>query len=248
MSAMNRSMDIHALAGAYALDAVTEIERAGFARHLAECEPCAAEVAELTEAAARLAAATRATPPDRLRDAVLAEVAATRQVSAGRTVRSSGRGPWSRRVLVAVAAAIVLIAGFGTVWVQQQRLDDAQRQAQALQEAQARTTRVLAAGDAVVSSAPVTGGGTLTVAYSARLDDGVVLVDDLPTPPDGRVYQVWRIADGDATSVGVFAEGQRSGAVPMDTLGGADTVGVTLEPPGGSPQPTLPIVAGVLLR
>ena len=37
--------DIHALCGAYAVDAVDDLERAAFDRHLADCEACAAEVA-----------------------------------------------------------------------------------------------------------------------------------------------------------------------------------------------------------
>jgi len=36
------SADIHALSGAYALDAVDDIERAEFERHLAACPPCQA--------------------------------------------------------------------------------------------------------------------------------------------------------------------------------------------------------------
>jgi anti-sigma factor RsiW len=250
---MSQSTDIHTLAGAYALDAVTEIERAGFARHLAECETCTAEVAELTETAARLAIVTRATPPPRLRDAVLAEVGRTRQAGAGRTVSSDratgrrtgiGRAAWPRRVLGAVAAALVLLAGVGTVWVQQQRLGDAQRETQALQDVQTRMFQILAAGDAEVHTTS-SDGGTVRVATSAQLGDGVVAAENLPTPPDGQVYQLWRLADGAPTSIGVFTEGQRTGSVAMDTLGGADTVALTLEPPGGSATPTMPIVASV---
>ena len=47
--------DIHKLSGAYAVDAVDDLERARFERHLAACEDCRAEVAELREAAALLA-------------------------------------------------------------------------------------------------------------------------------------------------------------------------------------------------
>ena len=41
------SADIHALSGAYAVDAVDDIERAEFERHLATCADCREEVAEL---------------------------------------------------------------------------------------------------------------------------------------------------------------------------------------------------------
>ena len=66
--------DIHTLAGAYALDALTEIERASFARHVAGCEACAVEVAELRETSSRLGGALSEPPPASLRVAVMAEV------------------------------------------------------------------------------------------------------------------------------------------------------------------------------
>ena len=47
--------DIHALSGAYAVDAVDDIERASFERHLASCPTCRAEVASLRETSALLA-------------------------------------------------------------------------------------------------------------------------------------------------------------------------------------------------
>ena len=74
---MNQQTEIHTLAGAYALDALTEIERAAFARHVAECETCAVEVAELSETASRLSVAAWAAPPPGLRESVLREVAQT---------------------------------------------------------------------------------------------------------------------------------------------------------------------------
>ena len=47
--------DIHALVGAYALDAVDDLERVAFERHLQACESCRAEVDELRETAGSLA-------------------------------------------------------------------------------------------------------------------------------------------------------------------------------------------------
>jgi anti-sigma-K factor RskA len=249
---MNQPTEIHTLAGAYALDALTEIERAGFARHIAECETCAHEVAELTETASRLSVAAWEAPPPRLRDSVLAEVARTRQVSglrAGRVDRAHDDvRTWRRRTVAAVAAGVVALAGLGTVWaVQEQRVGDAQQVADQLQDAQNRIGVIMAADDAEIRRVNVPGGGTVTVAVSRSLDDGVVLMDDLPTPPDGKVYQLWVIKGTSPTSVGVMAAGQSSGAAVVDSVSGADSIGVTLEPTGGSPTPTLPIVTGVTL-
>jgi len=66
--------DIHHLTGAYALDAVDDIERARFEQHLAECEDCRLEVASLREAAGLLSETTAVTPPPALRESVLAAV------------------------------------------------------------------------------------------------------------------------------------------------------------------------------
>jgi len=71
--------DLHALSGAYALDAVDDIERAAFLRHMAECDSCAAEAGEFREVAARLGDVVEE-PPARLRANVLAAIGQTRQV------------------------------------------------------------------------------------------------------------------------------------------------------------------------
>ena len=66
--------DMHPLSGAYAVDALDDIERARFERHLAECPDCAAEVASLREAAAMLAHSVDTGPSAELRAKVLAEI------------------------------------------------------------------------------------------------------------------------------------------------------------------------------
>ena len=76
--------DLHAHSGAYAVDALDDVERARFERHLAECEDCRAEVQSLREAAALLADDTAAAPPPGLRDRVLADIATVRPLTARR--------------------------------------------------------------------------------------------------------------------------------------------------------------------
>ena len=53
--------DVHALAGAYALDALPADEQQRFERHLASCEACAEEVRGLAETAALLGEAAART-------------------------------------------------------------------------------------------------------------------------------------------------------------------------------------------
>jgi hypothetical protein len=66
----------HALAGAYAVDALDAAERTRFERHLASCPTCPAEVRELVAVAAELGLAAAVTPPPALKGRVLADVAA----------------------------------------------------------------------------------------------------------------------------------------------------------------------------
>lgn len=239
---MSQPTEIHTLAGAYALDALTEIERAGFARHVIGCSSCAIEVAELRETASRLGASALEAPPSRLRDAVLAEVAATRQVTAGkveRPVPGDAVARWRRWTAASVAAGVVALGGIAAVWtVEQGRVDDLRQQAQALEDNQVRLNSVLAAGDVRLRSATVDGGGKITVAVSPSLNDGVVLMSGLPALPAGKTYQMWLISGTLPTSVGLMPPGARSGSAVLNAVGSADTFGVTVEPESGSPAPT----------
>ncbi|TMQ91982.1 anti-sigma factor [Actinomadura soli] len=73
--------DVHALAGAYALDAIDDAEeRRLFESHLAGCEPCAAELREFRATTARLGMAVPEAPPARLRARVLADIRSVRQL------------------------------------------------------------------------------------------------------------------------------------------------------------------------
>ncbi len=246
---MGQPIEIHTLAGAYALDALTEIERAGFARHLASCEACAVEVAELSETASRLGAAAWEAPPPGLRSTVLGEVARTRQVTA-RIDEPSTRGEfavrrWRRWTAAAVAAGVVAIGGVATtVVIEERRVDQ-------IAAEQARLAAALSAlggaGDATVRSVNADGGGRVTVAVSPSLDQGVVLVSRMPEPPAGKVYQLWLITGNSPASAAVMAAGQRDGTVLLNSVGTADTLGVTVEPVGGSSSPTSGVIAGVSL-
>jgi anti-sigma factor RsiW len=73
------SAEMHTLTGAFAVNALSEHERAQFPRHLAECESCSQEVRELRATAARLGAAVAEDPPAGLKQRVLAEIHVTRQ-------------------------------------------------------------------------------------------------------------------------------------------------------------------------
>jgi anti-sigma-K factor RskA len=246
------STDIHALVGAYALDAVDDIERAAFERHLAECETCRAEVDELRETVGRLADSTWSVPPPRLRGEVMAAIGRTRQLPPPEQARmqQAAKTPRWRRYTAVAAAAVVLAGGAGAAaWtIQDQRVRDEHAVAAAAELREARTRSILAAPDLVVRTAPMLGGGKVTVASSALRNAGVVLLGADAAPADGKVFQLWTIRGTTATSAGVLAAGAASAVQIVDGLPGSDAFGVTVEPsPNGSAKPTAPLVASVQL-
>ena len=238
--------DIHTLAGAYALDAIDHLERARFERHLAECPSCAAEVAELTDAMAAFSGATAEAPPARLRAAVLACSAATPQTQRP-VARRTFRRPavrWQR--LVAAAAAVVALGGAGAVGYEianhSARVGNTRVSAENQQIA-----AVLAAPDARLHGAAATGGGQVTVVSSHSLNDAVAVLRKLPSPGADHAYQLWVIRDGAPRSAGVLAPGSTGATELVSGISGAQLIGVTREPAGGSRTPTMPLVARVSL-
>jgi anti-sigma-K factor RskA len=239
------SSEIHALSGAYAVDALDDLERAAFERHLAECSECRAEVDSLREAAARLPETTAADPPAALRDRLLAEVATVRPLppvtGLPATVAGPTRAPRSRRRLLApLAAAAAVVAALGAGAVVWHPWSDGTSQAPALSAAD----RVRSAPDAVTVTRKVA-GGEATVVASKSLGKLVVSTEGLPSLPDGKVYEMW-LNEPDQGMVPV-AGGLMTAADATVVLDGdlSDAVGagITVEPAGGSKVPTSEPVA-----
>ncbi|MGW5052110.1 anti-sigma factor [Actinokineospora sp. NPDC004072] len=233
------SADIHALTGAYALNAITGPERAAFERHLAECGACAQEVAELQATAARLGDAVAAAPPPAMKAAVLARIRTTRQlppIGSDGAAAPAVRSPWPVRVLGLAAAVLLVVSVSLGVLLAQARSDLGETRAQT-----AAMTRILSAGDAEVISGSA-GGLSGTVVYSRERGDLLLLADGVPAAPEGKTYQVW-LMGGDTPfhSIGLVTPDSQGRAAILDTTGevaGATNVGITIEPAGGSAEPS----------
>lgn len=231
--------ELHTLTGAYAVDAVTEEEATAFERHLRGCPACRQEVRELREAAARLGAALATLPPPRLREATLTEVTRTRQWPPLVAVARQG-GQVKKRIALwgaAAAAAGALVFSLVTTTTEP-GADPAQQQL-------ASVNAVLTAPDASTAKGP--GPRTTTVVTSRSRGKVVVLAGDLPPLAPGKTYQVWLLGAGGVHSAGLLAPDgpHRTRPLLADLPGGIDRVGITAEPAGGSPSPTVPAVVMV---
>jgi anti-sigma-K factor RskA len=231
---MTEEPDVHTLTGPYVLDALPDDERVAFEAHLAECAFCTTEVAELREAAVKLSTQVAAPPPPALKASVMAAIETVRQlppaVPGGDTVP---RRRTSRRSLLALAAAALVVAGAGGVAIDQYR--DRNEAVQANN----RVSAVLAQPDARTVHGAVSGGGQATVVVSGRADAAVVVLRDLPKLPADRTWQLWMIDPSQsAHSVGLAAGDLTQ--VLNGSVTGMVAFGLTIEPSGGSPKPTLP--------
>ena len=90
------------LAAVYALDALDDIERAAYERHLAACSACSEEVAAHREVVGFVADATEVAPPAHLRDQILDAV----EREPRRSVPTRSRSRFDMRVVAAAAAAV----------------------------------------------------------------------------------------------------------------------------------------------
>ncbi|SDK14865.1 anti-sigma factor [Streptomyces indicus] len=232
--------DLHTATGAYVLHALAPAEHAEFERHLAACEACAQEVAELAATAARLGLAVAAPAPALMKEQVLRRIRTVRQEPPRVAVRGRLQ-TWARGLpRFALAACVAAAAGFGGIalW-QYEAAEDARTQARQVRESADELAAVLTAPDAETAVGELTGGARGTVVVSRARDRAAFLASGLPALPDGKVYQLW-FDDGDAMRPAGLLGGTGSGqAVLLDgRIDGAGGMGLTVEPAGGSPQPT----------
>ena len=109
--------------------------------------------------------------------------------------------------------------------------------------------QVVRADDVREASVPVSAGGTATVLISSSRDAVVVKMNGVPAPPAGKVYQMWLIPkDGSApVSQGLMDEAALSKPAVVRGIASAAALGITVEPVGGSASPTFPTVAAAPL-
>jgi anti-sigma-K factor RskA len=237
--------DLHHLAAAYTVHALEPGELEAFEAHFPACETCAREVAELQATAAVLASAVAVTPPAELKASVLAQVASTPQAApfterpasdlqALNGIRPSAGQRW-RPPLLAVAAAIAVFAGAagGLLLAVAASGDD-------------RVDELIAAPDAIRTELVGDAAGDMEVVWSPAQQEAAVIGSGVAEPGANQTYALWAGVGDGVVPAGLFnaAGGEVRTVVDLDDLGDleANGWGVTIEPEGGSPQPTTEIL------
>ena len=238
LSAQPEGADVHALSGAYAVDALDDLERARFEAHLKSCADCRDEVAGLRETAALLGSADVVAPPPSLRASILDQIESVRplppEIPAMAPADSTVTPIRARRfpTMLVAAAAVILIAAAGALWLRPWADDSTPVTLTA-------TERVLDAADATRVHQKFPDGAVATVVRSRSVGRAVLLTQDMVDAPKGKDYQLWlQTPDGEMVPAGLMPDDPDATVLLDGDAAKSTAVGITIEPDGGSPQPT----------
>lgn len=155
--------------------------------------------------------------------------------------RESRRRSWVP--YAAAAAALIVAAGSGvTVWQQTQRQNQLEEDLTAAQRQLDDSTRLMQADDLRTSTDELPEGGTVTVSSSESEQLIRISPDGVGRAPEGKSMQMWVIGDEGPESAGLMTG--ESTTIGGHSFTDGSVFGITIEPEGGSDQPTTdPVVA-----
>ncbi len=226
------------LAVPYALHAVSDAERDEIEGRLATAGLPAAdafydEVRAVRETMAVVSAAHAEDPPAELRTRLMSAIAADNVRALTATTRGPGR--WRTTVLPAAAALTIGLTAVGIGLAVRPSPPPPQSTAQ----------QVFTAPDVHTASGAIPVGGTATVVFSRDRNAAVLVMNDVPPPAPGTVYQMWLVSPSGASSAGTMDEKAvaPSTTAVLDDIGGSTELAFTVEPGTGSTQPTGKFIA-----
>lgn len=218
---------------AYALGCLDEAEALEVAEHLGGCASCREELRGYARLVDLLPFALEQTePPDKVKQGLIARIAAPQKAAeaAKRTPRWLGRlaAGFTRSAPVWGLASLVLVAFL--------LLSNLSTRQQLNQLSQVEMPLFALHGSDYAPNAV----GTIVVSRDGA--HGALVVDGLRPLDAGHQYQLWLIRAGQRTSGGVFSVDHFGYATlyvdSPEPLKSYDSLGITIEPNGGSPTPT----------
>jgi anti-sigma-K factor RskA len=248
----------------YALGVLEGEEKAAFEAHVPTCAACAEKLAEARGRIALLAfAAPLVAPSPAVKERLMRQIHAAPASSGARVPQRAPREPeraegffgrwWAAAALVPVAAVLILVSV--RLWQQNTRLIDElgeeraelQKQQGQLDEAR-HIVALMEAKDTMtvaLASQPGMPKGDVRVMYNAKM--GMAMCDGWVDPaPANKSYQLWLVPmDGKPISAGLIEPStgpMKPWTVKLPPGVEAKAFAITLEPEGGMPQPTGPMV------
>jgi len=254
--------DVETLAALYAVGALDGDERAEFEARLAAGDPaCVEALRAQEETLTRLAMEDPPViPPAHVKEQLLERIAASADMPRRTPARASAG--WWRGAAIAVAAGIAgaWLSGGYVAARYEIRLGQMARETAALHGQLRRAETTVAEQVALYRGAvdllrdPATrvvelrGQGPAAAAAGRVIfhekSGGYVFVANLPPAPAGKTYELWTISGPAPQAAGVFqttGDGRGHHAIAPDT-GPVKVFAITLEPAGGVPAPTGPMV------
>ncbi len=238
----------------YALGALPPADARRVREHLSSCEACAQEYARLRPAAALigLSAETpgddaRNCPSTLLKPRIMAQVRSGKPRSDGRSAAASPAKRVPTWPAYLVAAACVAIAIISSMWNVALTGQLKQTQSELARASQRSSSLAGALADERSTISDLLGSDAKRYVQNngevvTRGSRAYIAMHDLPQPPRGRVYQAWTLPKGTTKMVPSLtfvpdAHGVAVIALPPDARTTA-AVAVSVEPEGGSKQPT----------
>lgn len=212
---------------AYALGCLDHEDDLRVGEHLAGCKVCRGELESYRALVADLPfAVSESDPPPDLKETILQRARQTKRIPP-----AAPKIAWWQRLpswsMVSLVLILVLGASNLLLWGRLNTLESRQQTSLRAVLLQGTTDAPKATGLLVISLDGV---------------HGTLVVDRLPVLNESQQYQVWLTKDGKRTSGGVFSVDEKGykGLYlrSPEPLASYTSVGITIEPAGGSPGPT----------
>ncbi|MDQ3878773.1 MAG: anti-sigma factor [Actinomycetota bacterium] len=228
--------EIRSLLGAYVLGSLPAEELATVRSHTMTCDSCMREADELTETVASLGMTVGELPtPAGFAERILSQVSSQAEVpETSLRLAARRRAPWNLVAAAAIVALSVATAGFAWAFIgERDAVGDRDATFAAIVDSHAGLGLKSRGGDLVGRVFP-TDLGALFIAQG---------LNDLPT---NKTYQLWfmRLCSDGSTPCGIVSAGtfESKGSIAFLRTSRSpahfDAAAVTIEPAGGSEQPT----------
>jgi len=244
----------------YALDALSDEEREQVESYLAEHPEVREQIGDLHSTAAALPyAVTPVEPQRRLKEALMARVAVDERSRASE--QKQAPAPRQNRWANLFPAFSLAVATVAVVWavILNIQLSQLRSDVGAMGKALVAQSNSLAQINAKLPQTPASAARTISLKGTnvqpraqgqliadLTSDSAVLVITGLGPLEAGKTYQVWLIDAGGPKNAGLLtvdAHGQGVLIVSSDAqIGSFKALGISIEPDGGSPQPTGDIV------